>query len=569
MRKRAGSFHQRRRRAFPVIVAGFVLALSIGVFANVAAADDTVNPSGDVSAATHVTPPSDPNPGLSGKCGLNVAMVIDRSGSTSGHDQDYKDAANAFIDGLVGTPSHIGVVTFSTDASLLSGYQDVSGGAGTLHTLINGLSSPSGFTNWQQALDLTTSSFASPDLVLFITDGNPTAHGNPGTDSGGIDQQLDPAILSANTLKASGAGPHITGVAVGNDIDISNIQAIVGAGSGVTGNDPDVTNPNDPSALPTVLHDLAVQLCGGTVTIHKTVQTGPDTYVDGVGWTFAAGEVSGQTDGSGLVNLDIPVGDLGTPTITETGPDGITSSIKSVDCGDAQVGNVTRNSFTVAVGQLDIVSCNVVNTTVDLSLLKTFVDGSASLDSGSLTYGYLLTATNGGPGDATVDATVQDVLPAGVSFVSFGTLPTGVDCDPPSGQVLTCTIASAQLTAGASVAIPVNVSSVESDVPTIGSVTNKGVVTSADDPAPCTVTDSDITCTEPTNNYSEVTTDLPAVLGALVERPPTAQVSPAQALAFTGSDHAGTFAGLGALLVALGAAALVLSKRRRGMTSPE
>ncbi len=42
-----------------------------------------------------------------------------------------------------------------------------------------------------------------------------------------------------------------------------------------------------------------------------------------------------------------------------------------------------------------------------------------------------------------------------------------------------------------------------------------------------------------------------------------AQVEAAQALAFTGSNRNVVFAGIGALLVAVGAFALVLSRRRR------
>ena len=52
--------------------------------------------------------------------------MVDRSGSTRDFNQDYKDAAKAFVSALVGTPSHIGLVTFNDTATLQSGYKDVS-----------------------------------------------------------------------------------------------------------------------------------------------------------------------------------------------------------------------------------------------------------------------------------------------------------------------------------------------------------------------------------------------------------------------------------------------------------
>jgi Mg-chelatase subunit ChlD len=229
------STHRSRRRGrwgVSTLLALMVLALSVAGFAGVAVADSQGDALQGVSADTvsHPTPAAN-NP-LSDKCGLNIVLVVDRSGSTKDFDSDYKDAANAFVNGMVGTPSKIGIVTFADSASVLSNYVDVSGGPGGLNTLINGLPTPNGLTNWQDALETTNSSFTAPDLAVFITDGNPTKHNGSGND-------LDNAITAANTLKGNGV-THITGVAVGKDIDLGNIGDITGSGAGIGGNNPDV-----------------------------------------------------------------------------------------------------------------------------------------------------------------------------------------------------------------------------------------------------------------------------------------------------------------------------------------
>ena len=111
---------------------------------------------------------------------------------------------------------------------------------------------------------------------------------------------------------------------------------------------------------------------------------------------------------------------------------------------------------------------------------------------------------NLGPSGATVDAAVIDVLPAGVSFVSFVELPPGVVCDPPVGRTISCTIPKGLLELAdppVSITMNVTVASTPQTVPLV----NKVIVTSSDDAAPCAVTPTDITC-EPanTNNYDDV-----------------------------------------------------------------
>jgi hypothetical protein len=415
---------RRSRFAFASLLSALVLALTFGAFASVAAATD--EPSSDgVSALTTEPTPGANNP-LPDTCGLNIVLVIDRSGSTQEFDSDYKDAANAFVDSLVGTPSHIGAVTFADSASVLSPYVDVSANAGNLHTLINALSTPDGSTNWQDALEVTTSNFTSPepDLVLFITDGNPTS-----SNSGG---PLSSGITAANTLKSNGT-THITGVGVGEGVDSANIAKITGAGVGIGGLNPDVHVVTDTTQLVKDLTALATELCGGTVTIHKTVQTGPDTFIDGDGWTFASGSSSDTTDVDGLANLEFDTD--GAKTITETAQAGY--SIASVDCtgGAEDATSVTSDSFSILVNQKNIITCEVVNTpdpgSITVKKVTTGDTGTFAFKVSGPNVSTNLSATTTQQNVAASAGTVSDLFAGEYTItetVPSGWSLTGIDC---------------------------------------------------------------------------------------------------------------------------------------------
>ena len=204
-----------------------------------------------------------------------------------------------------------------------------------------------------------------------------------------------------------------------------------------------------------------------------------------------------------------------------------------------------------------------VTTSVDLVIQKS--DGGAQPVggvAGSDTFTYTLTVDNGGPSDASADATVTDVLPAGVDFVAYGTLPAGVTCTPPEGRTIECSIAEQLLQVSSpDVVIPFDVV-VPASTPG-GTVTNKVIVSNPDDPAPCTVTATDITCDpSDTNNYDQVETPVIQVAPEVVTpTDPPVQVLAAR-LAFTGSDG-GRLALFGAALVGLGIVLVLATRRRR------
>jgi hypothetical protein len=189
---------------------------------------------------------------------------------------------------------------------------------------------------------------------------------------------------------------------------------------------------------------------------------------------------------------------------------------------------------------------------------------------------------------------VTDVLPAGIAFVSFDPLPTGVACTPPAAgsQTFTCTIPATLLAVSdPPVAILVN-ARVPEGTPA-GKHTNKVIVSSTEDVAPCVVTPTDITC-RPTNNYDEVTTKTkvkpvppppppPPPKPVKPIEPPKQVVKPVEpvkpapqqaappaktggGLAYTGTD-AFRYGVIGAVLVAVGALLLVVTRRRRKANS--
>ena len=54
-------------------------------------------------------------------CGINILLVLDRSGSIGPYRTTYRDAAKAFVDSLDGTPTQIGILSFSVDGQLVPG----------------------------------------------------------------------------------------------------------------------------------------------------------------------------------------------------------------------------------------------------------------------------------------------------------------------------------------------------------------------------------------------------------------------------------------------------------------
>ena len=275
------------------------------------------------------TPAGDGNPDLPAVCGLDVTLILDDSGSISSSEADQvRTAASTFASALDGTPSRVKVDVFSSRAQGVSSggsltsnlgnvvfrdpslYTDPTSGAGD------------GGTNWDDGLEVARRSSGGPgDLVVFITDGDPTyrnedepdGHANAGNHSLDGDgntvsaANLSAAVYEADAIKASGA--HMFGIGVGLT-DANSEQRL----NDVTG-DEELTldglgNPNIPfgtadytiapnfTSLQAIVKAFVRELCAPSLNVTKFLQKADGTTVQaGAGdpWTFHAALGSSPT----------------------------------------------------------------------------------------------------------------------------------------------------------------------------------------------------------------------------------------------------------------------------------
>ncbi|XPP27478.1 MAG: hypothetical protein ACNYNX_04640 [Leucobacter sp.] len=357
------------------------------------------------------------NPGFPGACGLSIAMVFDTSASINQSEMTaFKSAATNFVgpNGLGGTPSSVTMFRFDTTANTMNsgtpfqvatpgaaGNASGVGGSGYLgaqNAINNGLPSAgnsNGYTNWDNALQLVRST-GSYDMVLFLTDGDPTTYGNGSTTNTTVQfRMVEQAVMSANALKnvtgPGGAKTKIVGVGVGLSTNSDlNLQAISGKISG-----DDYFLASDFPALQEKLQEIAVKNCASTLTVIKQIQN-PDGTVktaNAADWTFTAtgqvvnGSPAVKVTTSSGTNFPLTFNDLNTHIVAvdetpQAGYDYIGSS-----CTNA-AGAVTNtaNGFTVPLRSGLITSCTVVNREVPaqatVQLNKTWVikdQGGATL----------------------------------------------------------------------------------------------------------------------------------------------------------------------------------------------
>ncbi len=237
------------------------------------------------SARLVMTRANNPFPNV---CGLDIALVIDRSGSTLSTEAQYRQAAKGFVDALAGTPSRIGVWSFAASAQgSVIGLTDVANAA-AIKAAIDTLPPAAGGTNWDFGISQIAGIAAQVDLVIVITDGNPTTQSNSWSNDTGSTgtvnvYDVEGGVASANLVKSAGA--RIIGVGIGNlggnpPVNLINI-------SGPTAGD-DYYTSADVSGLGPILREIALKACAGVITVTKLVKTGPNTYEPANGWTFTA-----------------------------------------------------------------------------------------------------------------------------------------------------------------------------------------------------------------------------------------------------------------------------------------
>jgi uncharacterized repeat protein (TIGR01451 family) len=249
-----------------------------------------------------VTAPG-PNPNLPPRCGINVMLVLDKSGSiaSSGQTEAVKTATRSFLNALSGTGAKVSIVDFSSTAARPVPYTTVTTAtiADTFEPYLQNGYRPSGFTNWEAAFHEVRNANTQgtlADLVVFMTDGDPTARNTAtGVQTGltdGAVAAMRPAAAEADLVK--GQGSHVLMLGVGAAVTRPASAKRLTAMSGFDQFPPaafeeaDYTLVEDFDQLAAALRQIAVELCSGSVTITKLVDTGDGVFRPQPGWDFTA-----------------------------------------------------------------------------------------------------------------------------------------------------------------------------------------------------------------------------------------------------------------------------------------
>lgn len=316
-----------------------------------------------------------PNPSLKQSCGLDMVLVIDSSSSMFGGPlKDEQDAFNAFIDAfLPQTQAQIAVVDFNTTATLVEGYttniDDLHGAINNATTTDKNNFSDIKHTNWDDALKKAHSIFDNrdnvPDLYVFASDGNPSRYGEQGI-STEPDRVMGDAIDTANQIKNDGV--RIVVLGMGKIINIDNLKAI--SGSIVSPNDTPINKDSDVimsnfSQLADTLHELASNLCGGSVTVKKFLNQEPVA-----GWQFTSSVVGGipisdskETDDDGFATFEFDIDDSeATVSISETQQENYVLESATCWIDDSEEGTLIDNTIKdLTIGHNDSAYCEFYN----------------------------------------------------------------------------------------------------------------------------------------------------------------------------------------------------------------
>ena len=293
------------------------------------------------------------NPSLGGTCGLDIALVVDRSGSIgntnlNSMENDFKD----FVTALSVTPTIFSVTSFAGTATVNQSFTNV---VADIHDALD--FSSSGATNWEDGLLKAQSTFAGgrsdkPNLVVFASDGNPTVNNDSSATGGTTDgNDLSNAVAVADTIKGGNIltdGARIVTIGIGSGPSQANLEAISSADAYFS-----AANFDD---LQAELDEIITDLCGGTLTITKVVNDEPAE----AGWVFEVGGDEYVTDDDGQVN--IPLSNDSYSVIETDGPvDNYTFQSASCD-GASNNGSPTENGVSgVVMGTDDIISCTFYN----------------------------------------------------------------------------------------------------------------------------------------------------------------------------------------------------------------
>lgn len=328
------------------------------------------------------------NPPLPDKCGLNIGILLDTSGSMGSTFFGGKTTSEVarqglydLVESLRGTGTKVGLQTFANDVGdnnrrnqipepiLMddAGVRRIQEISGNPRDGRGGSLSFGGATNWDDGLKaMGEYNERNPqnafDVIIVITDGNPTltsVPGQRGPGNAGDFAMIENAILRANWVKGSAGGTRLIGIGVGafekggvadrpedKTISARNFNAVFGPVGDVNSNYPAIDVPRqdwitfngrNEDQLGKALSDIAMAGCGAAVTVEKETQLpGEEVKKGGEGWHFEASglsqgftfekqagkkQVEGKTDKKSTVEfrleLDAPSRRNGTIRIAE------------------------------------------------------------------------------------------------------------------------------------------------------------------------------------------------------------------------------------------------------------
>lgn len=244
------------------------------------------------------------NPQLNLDCvaGVDVALVMDLSGSVAqaGAAAQLRDAAKGFVDAL-GTNSSVALFSFG-DTSPRAGTSNQAAplNTGTQRPQIDAIIDDyydntilNQGTNWDAGMWQAGLGAASHqyDMVLVLTDGNPTFSGSSPDGTGSLTtfRELERSVFSANTIKQ--AGSRVVTVGIGSNLSNFNLAAVSGPqgyAPGLTLNQIDYVNTNW-NALEALLEDFAKGLnCEAEITVKKMAAEAGEPLAPRAGWEFTA-----------------------------------------------------------------------------------------------------------------------------------------------------------------------------------------------------------------------------------------------------------------------------------------
>lgn len=371
------------------------------------------------------------NPVLADTCGLDLALVLDSSGSIDNKELNKMRAAFiSFADAfLPHTATQIAVIDFDDTARLVQDFTNDK----TLVTKAINKGTSGGWTNWQSALQtvdaLTFPRSTKPDLVIFASDGHPTRPKPESQEK----ENMKLAIEAANQLKSQNI--RIMTLGIGNDLDPKNLQQISGPKQDTGDINTDVITTN----FDTLAKDLAAfsnQLCAGKISVQKQIDRNADGDVtdlidmDGsfedellANWQMSiSGSATQQlmTDAAGAAEFKL---DPGTYSLSELLAGDSEYTLQQAHCysNNDPMGSSTEVGVNgIILDRESIVTCTIINEPKQKPVSESVLHLEKVNDKPNPVYAnsdvtYTLTIT--APFQDIIDVVITDVLPEGFTYI--------------------------------------------------------------------------------------------------------------------------------------------------------